>query len=173
MKIALIGYAASGKSTLARKLGRFYHVPVLHLDTVHHLPGWQEKERTVEQKEVETFLDEKPGWVIDGNYTKLSFARRLEEADIIYIVALNRFACLYRAFIRFLRYRNKTRPDLAEGCEEKLDGKFIWWILWKGRSARKRQALWDAREQYPQKTRLLRSQKDINRLEKELGLSAK
>lgn len=173
MKIALIGYSASGKSTLAQKLGKLYHVPVLHLDTVHHLPGWQVKDREISRKEVETFLDAHADWVIDGNYTKLAYARRLQEADEIYIVALNRFACLYRAFCRYIRYRNKSRPDLAEGCNEKLDGAFIWWILWKGRTGRKKQDLQVAMEQYPEKCRLLCSQKDIDNLEKELGIFEK
>lgn len=170
MKIALIGYSASGKSTLAQKLGKLYSVPVLHLDAVHHLPGWQAKERAVEQKEVEVFLNTNAGWVIDGNYTKLSYERRLEEADKIYIVALNRFVCLYRAFCRYLRFKNESRPDMAEGCDEKLDFTFIWWILWKGRSGKRRQNLKDAMAQYPDKCRLLRTQRDIDCLEEELGI---
>ena len=48
MKIAIIGYSGSGKSTLARKLGAIYNAEVLHLDTVHWLPGW--KERADEEK---------------------------------------------------------------------------------------------------------------------------
>jgi Adenylate kinase and related kinases len=43
MKIAIIGYSGSGKSTLAAKLGKFYHAEVLHLDSVHFLPGWVER----------------------------------------------------------------------------------------------------------------------------------
>ena len=35
MKIAIIGYSGTGKSTLARKLANFYKLPVLHLDSVH------------------------------------------------------------------------------------------------------------------------------------------
>lgn len=171
MKIVLIGYSASGKSTLAQKLGKLYAAPVLHLDAVHHLPNWQEKDREVSRKEIEAFMDTHTAWIIDGNYTKLSYARRLQEADKIYIVALNRFACLYRAFCRFLRYRNTSRPDMAEGCNEKLDAAFIWWILWKGRIGKKRQDLRAAMEQYPHKCRLLRSQKDIDALEKELGIT--
>lgn len=170
MKIALIGYSASGKSTLAQKLGKLYSIPVLHLDTVHHLPGWQAKERAVEQKEVENFLNTNTCWVIDGNYTKLSYERRLEEADIIYIVALNRFACLYRAFCRYLYFKHKSRPDLADGCHEKLDFTFICWILWKGRTGQKRQNLKNAIAQYPDKCRLLQTQRNIDCLEKELGI---
>ena len=52
MKIVVNGYSGSGKSTLARRLGKLYQIPVLHLDTVHWLPGWEEKEEEQERSEV-------------------------------------------------------------------------------------------------------------------------
>lgn len=45
MKIAVIGYSASGKSTLAARLGEMTGCPVLFLDKVQFLPGWQERDR--------------------------------------------------------------------------------------------------------------------------------
>lgn len=42
MKIAILGTSGSGKSTLAKRLGERYGLPVLHMDTVHFLPGWVE-----------------------------------------------------------------------------------------------------------------------------------
>ena len=39
MKIAILGTSGSGKSTLAKRLGERYGLPVLHMDTVHFLPG--------------------------------------------------------------------------------------------------------------------------------------
>jgi adenylate kinase family enzyme len=45
MKIAIIGHSGSGKSTLAAFLGEKYALPVLHVDTIHFLPGWVERER--------------------------------------------------------------------------------------------------------------------------------
>ena len=41
MKIQIYGYSGSGKSTLAHDLGAKLELPVLHMDTVHFLPGWQ------------------------------------------------------------------------------------------------------------------------------------
>ena len=58
MKIVVNGYSGSGKSTLARRLGKLYQIPVLHLDTVHWLPGWEEKEEEQERSEVRA-LDRK------------------------------------------------------------------------------------------------------------------
>ena len=43
MKVAIIGYSGCGKSTLAKYIGKKCKVPVLHLDQVHWLPGWQER----------------------------------------------------------------------------------------------------------------------------------
>ena len=45
MKIAVIGYSGSGKSTTADILGQKLNRPVLHLDRVNFLPGWQERDR--------------------------------------------------------------------------------------------------------------------------------
>ena len=84
MKIAILGTSGSGKSTLAKRLGERYGLPVLHMDTVHFLPGWVERPFAEEEAIVRQFLDENAGgWVIDGNYSKTCYARRLKEADKI------------------------------------------------------------------------------------------
>ena len=97
MRIAVIGYSGSGKSTLAARLGAAYGVPVLHLDSVHWLPGWVERPREEEKALVRAFLDQNASWVIDGNYSTLYYEERLEKADRIVFLNFNRFICLHRA----------------------------------------------------------------------------
>ena len=93
MKIAILGTSGSGKSTLAKRLGERYGLPVLHMDTVHFLPGWVERPFAEEEAIVRQFLDENAGgWVIDGNYSKTCYARRLEEADKIIVLDEGRVA---------------------------------------------------------------------------------
>ena len=123
MKIAILGHSGSGKSTLARKLGDHYKLPVLHFDAVQFLPGWEIRRQEDKEAMTKAFLDANDQWVIDGNYSKLSFQRRMEEADVIIMLLFNRFSCLSRAFHRYRTYRNATRPDMAEILEEeaKLD----------------------------------------------------
>ena len=58
MKIAILGTSGSGKSTLAKRLGERYGLPVLHMDTVHFLPGWVERPFAEEEAIVRQFLDE-------------------------------------------------------------------------------------------------------------------
>ena len=56
MKIAILGTSGSGKSTLAKRLGERYSLPVLHMDTVHFLPGWVERPFAEEEAIVRQFL---------------------------------------------------------------------------------------------------------------------
>ena len=162
MRIAVIGHSGSGKSTLARALGERLSLPVLHLDSLHFLPGWVERPREEERRLVGEFLDANDGWVIDGTYSKLHFERRLESADLILLLDFNRFACYFRAWRRFRRYKGRTRLDMAEGCTEKFDLAFQKWILWEGRSRKARDRFRKIRRDYAGKCTVLRTQRDID-----------
>ena len=81
MKIAIIGYSGSGKSTLARLIYELYDIPVLHLDTVEFLPGWESRELSKKLEIVRNFLNQNSSWVIDGNYSVVA-PSRFENSDI-------------------------------------------------------------------------------------------
>ena len=104
---------------------------------------------------VEEFLDSHLAWIIDGNYTKLSYERRLEEADQIWILLFNRFTRFARVCRRYRRYRGQTRPDMAEGCTERLDRDFADWVLRRGCIQEKKRNMRDVVRRYPQKSHLL------------------
>ena len=168
MKIAILGHSGSGKSTLARALGDKYGLPVLHFDSIHFLPGWVETDRPYKREMVTEFLDKHPeGWVIDGNYLKICAERRFEEADHILYLDFPRRVCLPRVLRRWLTYRGKTRPDMGEGCEEKVDREFLLWVLRDGRSPEKLAEFRAVQAQYPDKFHHFTSPKQ---LEKELKL---
>ncbi|MCI9368513.1 MAG: DNA topology modulation protein FlaR [Oscillospiraceae bacterium] len=162
MKIAVLGYSGAGKSTLARALGERYGIPVLHFDTIQFTPNWEVRDRDEAHRMVHAFM-ENPAWVMDGNYTKFEYERRLDEADEILLLLFPRLASFVRAWRRYFRFRGKSRPDMAEGCPEKMDPEFMWWILWKGRTRKKRGEFRQIAEQYPEKTVVLKSQRDIDR----------
>lgn len=162
MKIAVLGYAGSGKSTLARRLGELYGIPVLHLDRVQFTPNWQERDRAEALALVRKFMDQ-PQWVIDGNYAKFEQERRLKEADQIVFLNFSRLNCLFRAYKRYFTFRGRTRPDQADGCDEKMDLEFVWWLLWEGRTRQRREKFQRILETYPQKTVVLKNQKGLDR----------
>jgi len=162
MKIAIIGYSGSGKSTLAYLLAKEYNIDVLHFDTVHFLPNW--KIRCHEEKEriTKDFLDTHEEWVVDGNYSNLFYERRMAEADMIILLLFNRFSCFWRAYRRYLKYKNRTRSDMADGCNEKFDLEFARWILWRGRTKRKRERYKRVVSQYGQKAVVIKNQRQLN-----------
>lgn len=162
MRAVVIGTSGSGKSTLAQRLGKLYGAAVLHLDAVHFLPGWVERPVGEEREIVGRFLDEHGSWVIDGSYGDVCFERRLEEADLILVLWFNRFVCLRRVVSRWLRNRGRSRDSMAEGCEEKMDAGFVWWVLHKGRTASKRKTFLGIGERYPGKLVWIGNQRQLD-----------
>lgn len=135
MKAAVVGYSGSGKSMLAAELGEMLGCPVLHLDKVQFLPGWAVRDGNEAAAMVEGFLN-KESWVIDGNYSKFHFERRMRDADLILFMKFPRRICLPQALYRSWKYRGRVRESIAEGCQEKMDWEFFMWIMKNGRSGR-------------------------------------
>jgi len=162
MKISILGYSGSGKSTLAERLGDYYGAEVLHLDKVQFLPGWEERPAEEKKQIVSEFLDIHESWVIDGNYSTLCFSRRIEGSDLVIIMLFGRLSCLLRVFRRYRRYRGSSRPDVPEGCGEKLDTEFVRWILIDGRTDRKKRFYRETAERYAGKTVVLRNQRELD-----------
>lgn len=125
-KVALIGSGGSGKSTLARSLGEKLNIEVYHLDAFFWKPNWTPTSKE-EQSKVQNELVNKEEWIIDGNYNG-TMDIRLNAANIIIFVDINRVICIYRVFKRMIRYRGQSRPDMAEGLNERLDFAFLKWI---------------------------------------------
>ena len=120
MKIAILGYTGAGKSTLARKIGEKYDIPVLHLDKVNYTKNWKIRDIHESKEIVEDFL-ENESWVIDGNYSKLEQDRRVEEADKIIFLDFPRFECLKRAHKRYTHRNrcNRNAPPCRPGFAPK------------------------------------------------------
>lgn len=162
MKIALLGYSGSGKSTTAAILSAEYGIPVLHLDTVQFMENWQERPAEQSKAIVADFMAANDSWVIDGNYKAFHQRQRLQQADMIIFFSFNRFTCFCRAFGRYLKYRGKTRPSMSAGCNEKFDLEFAKWILWDGRTPRRRKAYANMCEKYKDKVVIIRNQRQLD-----------
>ncbi|RYU94619.1 DNA topology modulation protein [Emticicia agri] len=126
-KIAIVGCGGAGKSTLARQLSEILHLPVIHLDKEFWQPGWKMRTKEEEQKIVEKIATQNE-WIIDGNYQD-TMPIRFEAADTIIFLDFPTLLCLRRVVKRFFKYRGTTRPDMTEGCPEKLDWEFVSWII--------------------------------------------
>ncbi|WP_243855239.1 DNA topology modulation protein [Bacillus sp. AG1163] len=122
----LIGSGGSGKSTLAKLLGNKLNIKVHHLDALFWKPNWEGVPKE-EQRTVQNELVKEDEWIIDGNYGG-TMDIRMNAADTIIFLDIHRTICVYRAFKRVVQYRNKTRPDMGAGCEERFDLQFFKWI---------------------------------------------
>ncbi|MFA9557108.1 topology modulation protein [Evansella sp. AB-rgal1] len=127
-RIMVMGVSAGvGKSTFARRLGEALQLDVYHLDTLFWKPNWVEapfEEFRAKQQEIV----QNNQWVIDGNYNS-TYDIRSQKADTIIYLELPLVICLYRVMKRRMINSGKTRPDMREGCEEKIDFKFLKFII--------------------------------------------
>lgn len=158
-KIALIGSGGSGKSTLARRLGEKLNIEVYHLDALFWKPNWTPTAKE-EQRKVQNELVKQEEWIIDGNYNG-TMDIRLNAVDTIIFVDINRVICIYRVFKRMIQYRGKSRPDMAEGVNERFDFDFLKWV-WDYPKTKKRVVL-EKLEQLPndKKVIILKSPREV------------
>ncbi len=122
----VIGCCGAGKSTFSRRLHSLIGLELIHLDKYHWQPNWVEIEKTAWEITVQKLI-EKPKWVMDGNFSG-TMAVRMERADTIFYFDYPTWLCLWRVIKRIWTYRGKTRPDMTEGCPERLDFEFLHYV---------------------------------------------
>ena len=162
MRISIIGYSSSGKSTLAQNLGNILNIPVLHLDKVNFLPEWKERNKEESKKIVEDFIKNNNEFIIDGNYIKFVYDLRMKLSDKIIFLDFDRITCLFQAFQRYNKYKGKVRDSMTEGCYEKLDWDFIKWILFDGRNEERINRYNKIIEEYKDKIIILKNRKEVD-----------
>ena len=105
-RILIIGSPCSGKSRLARTMGKKLSLPVVHLDKL----WWKRGETALTREEFDTRLDgvlEKDAWIMDGNFQR-TLDRRIQKCDAIVYLDFGRWECLMGLFQRFLVRRDRV-----------------------------------------------------------------
>ncbi len=126
-RVMIYGGSGSGKSTLARDIGKITGLPVVHIDPMYFRAGWVQRPNSETTKLILAAVATQQ-WVFDGNHHS-TFPERIARADTVIFLDFPTWLRLWRVISRTLRYRGKTRPDMAPGCPERFDAEFIFkWV---------------------------------------------
>jgi adenylate kinase family enzyme len=130
-KVALLGNAGGGKSTLGARLSRRTGIALYSVDELQWKPGGVR----VADEEFERIHDEilaRDSWIIDGFGTYPSYMRRLEAADTIILIdhalwrhywwtARRNFLSPFRTPVGFPENTPLVRQSVSIA-------KFMWWV---------------------------------------------
>lgn len=125
-RVTVIGGGGAGKSTFARELGEKINVPVYHLDSLFWNPGWIETPKEQWDVRLKELVNEDK-WITDGNFGR-TLECRLQRSETVIFLDMPTNLRLYRIVKRRIMYHGKSRPDMREGCNEKLDWEFVKWV---------------------------------------------
>lgn len=123
----VIGCGGSGKSTFSKELHTKLGLPLVHLDREFFSPGWVEPDRA-DWEHTMRKLVAADRWILDGNYGG-TMNIRFGRADTVFFLAYSRWHCVYYILKRWWNNRGQSRSDMAEGCEEKMEWKFLWYVF--------------------------------------------
>ncbi|MGH7017416.1 MAG: MATE family efflux transporter, partial [Caulobacteraceae bacterium] len=121
-RIAILGGAGAGKSTLARKLGEALDVPVIHLDLLAYGPGWARRSAESLQADLAPRL-QSTDWLVEGTYGEAS-ALPLPLTDLVLWLDQPAWLRFIRAWRKTATHRGRTRADRPNGCEERFGWRY-------------------------------------------------
>lgn len=136
-RIMIVGQPGSGKSTLAQALGKRTGLPVIHVDKIHWQPGWVERSKA-EKTRLCQEAEQQSRWIFEGGHS-LTWPSRLIRADMLVCLDRPVGLRLWRVVRRAVTGLGQTRPDMADGCPERLSSlpefiRYIWTTRDTGRA---------------------------------------
>ncbi|WP_456835992.1 DNA topology modulation protein [Bradyrhizobium sp. USDA 4519] len=100
----------------------------MSIDALFWKPGWVESGRDEFERRV-TEAAQEPRWIMDGNYMRHGAGElRRELSDTIIWFDLPRSTCMLGIFRRIAGSYGEVRPEMAEGCPEKIDLEFFRYV---------------------------------------------
>src|ERR1041384_6999984 len=127
-RVVILGRGASGKSTLARRLGEITKLPVIELDKLF----WQPRLLPTPRDSWSVVQDRLAGrdqWIMDGDLGPYDAVEaRLQRADTVMLLDFSLLRCAWQAIRRsrergdfwrwLLAYRRKYRPRLLQAVAQ-------------------------------------------------------
>jgi len=116
-KILILGSIASGKTILARRLGKAFELPVIHVDSLEFNTDLSKKNIDLIRTNLKSALD-RPEWILDGHGPLDMLPSHLKSADCIVFIDFP-----YRWNVLWLIKRQmcslfRPRPEMPKGANE-------------------------------------------------------
>jgi adenylate kinase family enzyme len=137
-RIMIVGQPGSGKSSLARGLAARTGLPVIHVDQLHWQSGWVERSRA-ETSRLCLEAEQRSHWIFEGGHSA-TWSSRVARADMLVVLYRPVPLRIWRVLRRAVTGLARTRPDMAQGCPERLSAlpEFIRYIWSTRNSAREK-----------------------------------
>jgi adenylate kinase family enzyme len=116
-RIAVIGNAGGGKTTLSRLLGDAFALPVHHVDSIQYQRRWVRTPSAECDRRLDDLIAT-DRWVIDGFGSDGAIERRLRAADLVVFVEFPLAVHYWWACKRQWQNRQRQRAELPDDCPE-------------------------------------------------------
>lgn len=116
-KIAVVGNAGGGKTTLSRRLAQLHGLPLTHVDAIQFVPGMKIRAHK-ESIQMLSEIQNSPAWIIDGYGPLDIIEKRFALADRIVFIDLPLWRHYWWCTKRQIQSLWSPRKELPEGCEE-------------------------------------------------------
>jgi adenylate kinase family enzyme len=127
-RVLVMGSSGSGKSTFAMRLSEITGIPFVSLDALYWRPGWLASDNAEFGQRVADIV-RRPRWIIDGNFTGSGAGElRRQSSDTVIWFDLPRRTCMFGILKRIARSYGQVRPEMGEGCPEKIDFEFFRYV---------------------------------------------
>ncbi len=133
-RVAVVGNAGGGKSTLARALSASRGIPYFEVDALQWNPDWSARDPRAYDSAHDEIL-ERESWVLDGLGGWASVERRLSAADTVILIDLPLWAHFWLAAERQIAWHleppGAERPDKPAGHPAPPPTRDLFEMIWR------------------------------------------
>ena len=116
-KIAVVGNAGAGKTTLSRNLAKIHGLPLVHVDSIQFLPGMKIRPHS-ESIRILNEIQATGSWIIDGYGPLDIIEKRFQASDRVVFIDFPLWHHYWWCTKRQIQNAWSRREELPEGCEE-------------------------------------------------------